>query len=104
MSTEAIESAVGTEVVFLPANEPSSGDSRAQLQLRRMEDGRLALLAYTSLELLVAGCGPRQAWIAAPVDDLETLMPLAGFEVIALDVDLPEDWRVAAGPRASEGV
>nr|WP_297537470.1 SAV_915 family protein [Amycolatopsis sp.] len=46
-----------------------------------MEDGRMAALAYSTLELLVAGCGPDQAWIAAPVEELENLKPLAGFDV-----------------------
>lgn len=94
MTTEAIESAVGAEVVFVPADVANTSNT-AQLQLRHMEDGRLAILAYTSLELLVAGCGSAQPWVAVPVGELETLKPMAGFDVIALDVDLPPDWRVA---------
>lgn len=101
MTTAALDSAAGTELVFVPADVPSGPDSGAQLQLRHMEDGRLAVLAYTSLELLVAGCGPRQSWIAAPVEELETLQSLAGFDVIAVNVELPQAWRVAAGPNDS---
>jgi hypothetical protein len=59
-----------------------------------MQDGRLAVLAYTSLDLLVAGCGQHQGWMSAPAEQLTALQPLAGFDVIALDVELPDDWRV----------
>lgn len=93
-TTEAIEASVGGGVVFVPADAARAGDTQVRLQLRRMEDGRMVALAYSTLELLVAGCGPDQAWIAAPVEELENLKPLAGFDVIALDVELPPDWRV----------
>jgi hypothetical protein len=66
-----------------------------------MEDGRRAVLAYTLLELLVAGCGPNQAWIAVPVEELEHLQLLVGFDVIALNVEPPEDWRVGVGGTAT---
>lgn len=103
MTTEAIESAAGVDVVFVPAERPSDGDSQVRLQLRSMEDGRMAVLAYTSLELLVAGCGPQQAWVAAPTEELENLKSLAGFDVIALNVDLPDDWRVSGEHSDVEG-
>ncbi len=81
-------------MVFVPAEPIPVGTQQAKLQLRRMQDGRLAVLAFTSLDLLVAGCGPHQGWMAAPVEQLENLQPLVGFDVIALNVDLPDDWRV----------
>lgn len=86
-----------SEMVFIPTNAVDSIKGRAELQLREMKDGRMAVLVYTSLDLLVAGCGAQQPWIASPVDELESLQPLAGFDVIAVNVGLPDGWRVAAG-------
>jgi hypothetical protein len=81
-------------MVFVPTEPMSQGSTQARLQMRRMQDGRLAVLAYTSLDLLVAGCGPHQGWMAAPAEQLTVLQPLAGFDVIALNVELPDDSRV----------
>jgi hypothetical protein len=81
-------------MVFIPTEPMPAGARQAKVQLRRMQDGRLAALAYTSLDLLVAGCGPHQGWMAAPAKQLTALQPLAGFDVIALDIELPDDWRV----------
>ncbi|MGB6163217.1 MAG: SAV_915 family protein [Pseudonocardiaceae bacterium] len=83
------------EWVYLPSR-PVSGDSgRAELELRRRQDGQLALLAYTSLELLVAGCGAQQPWIAIPVVELEQAQRSAQFDLIALNVLLPPEMRSA---------
>lgn len=60
-------------------------------------------MAYTSVELLVAGCGEQQPWIAAPVEKLESLRGIVEFDVIALDVQMPEDMRVGADGRAASG-
>jgi hypothetical protein len=79
--------------VFIPT-EPVVEGQPVTPQLRSMDDGGTALLAYTSLHLLVAGCGPQQAWISAPVEQLETLQSLVGFDVVAVDVELSEDMRV----------
>lgn len=92
--TEPVEAVDQAELVFVPTEPVQPGAGQAQLQLRQMEDGRKALLAYTSLALLVAGCGSQQAWIAAPIDELENLQLLTGFDVVALNVDLPGDMRV----------
>lgn len=88
------------DMVFVPSEPVDARTGQARLQLRRVRDGRLALLAYTSLDLLVAGCGESQGWIAAPVEQLEQLQPMAGFDVIALDVDLPDDWRLDSAGHA----
>ena len=88
------------DMVFVPSEPIDARTGQARLQLRRIRDGRLAVLAYTSLDLLVAGCGESQGWVAAPVEQLEKLQSLAGFDVIALDVDLPDDWRVDSAGHA----
>ncbi|MGH3771069.1 MAG: hypothetical protein ACRDRW_06700 [Pseudonocardiaceae bacterium] len=52
----------GLEWVYIPAQTVTEGANRAELELRRRRDGGTALLAYTSLELLVAGCGRVTIW------------------------------------------
>ncbi|MGH3513618.1 MAG: SAV_915 family protein [Pseudonocardiaceae bacterium] len=80
------------EWVYIPSH--SVGDSgRAELELRRMQDGRMALLAYTCMELLVAGCGEQQPWVAIPVPELVQAQLSAKFDVIAIDVLLPPEMR-----------
>jgi len=85
----------GMEWVYVPSQPVSGGSGRAELELRRRQDGQLALLAYTSLELLVAGCGEQQPWIAVPVAELEQAQCSAKFDLIALNVLLPPEMRSA---------
>lgn len=83
----------GLEWVYIPAQPVSSG--RAELELRRRQDEQLVLLAYTSLELLVTGCGEQQPWIAVPVPELAQAQRSAKFDLIAVNVLLPPEMRSA---------
>ncbi|MGH3720727.1 MAG: SAV_915 family protein [Pseudonocardiaceae bacterium] len=83
----------GLEWVYIPAQVMAGVGDRAELELRRMRDGGVALLAYTSLELLVVGCGERQPWIAIPVPELEQAQHSARFDLIAVNVLLPPEMR-----------
>ncbi len=92
----AADAGVDPDRVFLPT-QGLAEDGQARLPLFPLGDGRLAALAYRSLELLLAGCGRGQAWLAVPVEDLEGMREQAGFDAIALDVELPDDWRPSSG-------
>ncbi|GAB3490690.1 SAV_915 family protein [Amycolatopsis cihanbeyliensis] len=81
------------ELVYLPTQRVEAGDPAASLELRRTEDGRTALVAYSSQELLVAGCGASQPWIAVPAHKLERLYDTGAFDFLALNVELTEDMR-----------
>ncbi|WP_216212500.1 SAV_915 family protein [Amycolatopsis aidingensis] len=81
------------ELVYLPTQRVRHGEPAANLELRRTEDGRTALLGYTSMELLVQGCGPDQPWIAVPAHKLERLYDAGAFDLLALNVELTEDMR-----------
>lgn len=64
-------------------------DVEAVLELRRTVDGGLGLLAYTSLDLLVAGCGPAQPWVAVPVERVSEVAGLSGADTVVWDAGPP---------------
>lgn len=65
----------------------------AALELRRTPRGDLLVFAYTSLDLLVAACGPGQPWTRLTVAELERVADTAGVTLIALDALLPDGHR-----------
>ena len=81
-------------VVYVPCEAPSSGGTDITLELRRMADGRTALLTYSALDRLVSCCGPNQPWIVLPTASLDQVG--ATFDVILLDVAIPEELRRGA--------
>ncbi|MGH3914375.1 MAG: SAV_915 family protein [Pseudonocardiaceae bacterium] len=78
--------------VFVPAR-PGTASSGAILEVRELTDGRLAMAVYSSMERLIACCGMCQPWIAFGADQLPELQRGGGFDVVVLDVDVPEDLR-----------
>ncbi|WP_407650865.1 SAV_915 family protein [Actinoplanes lobatus] len=61
--------------------------------MHHTEDGRLALLVYSSLELLVDCCGTGQPWTQIPVTDLDRIQALTGFELVLIDARIPQQLR-----------
>jgi len=79
-------------VVYLPVND--AGDrSVYEVELRTTRDGRVALLAYTALDRLGHCCGPHQPWVLYPTDRLHELEQSQPYDVIYLDVPIPEGLR-----------
>lgn len=63
--------------------------------MRPTKDGRVALLAYTALDRLVTGCGPRRPAIAwAGTALYESVVPQATRE--AIDEGAKDIWSAAA--------
>lgn len=85
-------------VVYVPAHRYGEGDTETTLELRKLTDGTLVLLAYSSLDRLVESCGEFQPWVLVTAPQLEQLRPLTGFETVVLDAELPEELR--HGPEA----
>lgn len=81
------------QVAYLPSQRLRAEDVEAVLELRRTVDGELGLLAYSTSDLLVAGCGPGQPWIAVPLDRVGDLVGLSGADVVVWDAGLPEGSR-----------
>ena len=76
---------------------PSTGASNtrgAEIELRQMRDGRVALLAYTALDRLARCLGPNQPWVLYPTENLDQLEAVQSYDVIYLDTPVPRNlWH-----------
>jgi hypothetical protein len=68
-------------------------DEVLRVDLRPTRDGRLALLVYSALDRLVDCCGEGQPWVVMPTTNLEKVRVETGFELILLDVVIPDEFR-----------
>ncbi|MFC0112853.1 SAV_915 family protein [Kibdelosporangium aridum] len=80
-------------VVYLPVAEKVTDASQARVELRRTKDGRMALLAYSALDRLYTCCGRQQPWIVMPTAALDELQRAHPFQLLLLDIVIPEDKR-----------
>lgn len=86
-------------VLYLPVR-PGSTEEEPEVEMRRLADGRVALLVYTALDRLAACCGPHQPWVLYRTDQLGVLAEQSPYDVVAMDQPLPrEAWhgQAAAG-------
>lgn len=79
-------------VVYLPCRAPIPG-ADPTVEMRRLEDGRVALLLYTALDRLARCCGEHQAWALYRTEDLDALRRDTPFDVVMIDQELPDDLR-----------
>jgi hypothetical protein len=87
----------GEPVAYVPSRRGSLRDEQVTLELRHTVDGRVALLAYSALDLLVTGCGESQPWVAVPAERIDELRRLSGAETVLWDVALLPDQRRVVG-------
>ena len=92
--TADIERPVVPPMLYVPCEVPQQGADDVSLDFRRMRDGRLALFAYTALDRLVRCCGAQQPWVLMPTAKLDTVAEYQPYDVILLDIDIPENNRV----------
>lgn len=84
LGSEMIEGDDAPDELFTPTARPvTEGD--ITLVLRHLEDGNLAMLVYSSLELLTAGCGEGQPWMGFRAHALHDLQHAAGASVVLWD-------------------
>lgn len=94
-------------MLYLPTT--GRGDGRfAEIEMRRMNDGRTALLAYTAMDRLMDLCGAAQPWVLMETARLGELEQTQPYDVIFLDMELPAEVRHPdpadeTGPTADEG-
>jgi hypothetical protein len=86
--------------LFVPARRPLGPDEAIRPELRRLTDGRLAMLAYTSLPALVDACGEHQTWVSFPADDLSRLDEDGAFDTVAINLPVPPELRTT--PEAND--
>jgi len=77
-------------VLYLPC-EAGADEEAARIQLRRLEDGRVALFAYTALDRLGRCCGPRQPWVLYKTETLDALAAEHPFDLVVFDHEVPEE-------------
>ena len=77
--------------VFVPSRRVSIGDGEVSLEFRQLADGRTAMLAFSSLERLIVGCGRSQPWVSIRADRLPELRE--HFDLLLVDTELPEGLR-----------
>jgi hypothetical protein len=85
-------------LVYVPCS-PEQTAAEFTVDLRRTQDGRLALLVYSAMDRLITHCGPGQPWTVILTRDLEQLRQTSGFELILLDLDVPPEQRRTVGSR-----
>ncbi|WP_158714543.1 SAV_915 family protein [Amycolatopsis sp. La24] len=85
--------------LYVPSRPVRAGQQIVELELQPARNGRPVLLAYTSPELLAAGCGPYQPWVAINGDELEAVADEAGAHGVLLNPVLAEESRHAAPVR-----
>jgi hypothetical protein len=81
------------ELAFLPSERVHRGDMEAAVEFRRTEDGRLVVLAYTSVRALVEACGEKQPWVATPSAHLEQICTESGADAVLWNIALPAEQR-----------
>lgn len=83
-------------VLYVPARQ-EDGLAEVDLELSRLTDGRVAALAYTSLDRLVGACGAGQPWALMPSRQLMEMQAAGAFAVVALDPEVPAGLRKELG-------
>jgi hypothetical protein len=91
--SQAIETTAFPPVVYVPCSPFAMDDETLNVDLRPTRDGRLALLVYSALDRLVNCCGYEQPWVVMPTANLEKVRLETNFELILLDVLIPDEFR-----------
>jgi hypothetical protein len=84
-----------THVVYVPAHPITSrGRKDVGFEIRELETGEKAAVAFTSLPRLVEALGKSQPWLAMPMARLRDLMGSRGVAQVAVDPIVPaKAWR-----------
>ncbi len=80
-------------VVYVPCSPLNPEDEELSVDLRRTRDGKLALLVYSALDRLVTCCGEQQPWVVLATANLEKIREKTDFELILLDIEIPNEFR-----------
>lgn len=76
----------GPTVVFTPAHPVAGGETPSfALEPRRMADGISAVIAFSSVEALVAQLGRYQPWMGFSPEDLRRIAYANGIKRVYLD-------------------
>jgi hypothetical protein len=83
------------DILYVPAHPITTGGRKdVGFELRQLESGEKAAIAFTSLPRLVEALGNSQPWLAMPMARLRDLMGSRGVAQVAVDPTVPSGaWR-----------
>lgn len=87
-------------VVWTPTLAPMRGEESPEFVLRELEDGRLAMLVYSSPEEFAAGCGTRQPYVSIVAGAVQHFQQALGADVVLWDPVLDPALRQDGEPDA----
>lgn len=83
-------------VLYVPCVRPVTDPADLEVVYRTTRDGRTALLVYSALDRLHRCSGAQQPWFVLPTTELQKLYDVRPFDLVLLDLVVPEDQRLAA--------
>jgi hypothetical protein len=85
--------------LYVPCTRHVSDPDDLEVEYRTTRDGRSALLVYSALDRLHDGMGEGQPWFVLPTTKLQTLYDVQPFDLVLVDVLVPEDARTHGASR-----
>ncbi|WP_066912877.1 SAV_915 family protein [Millisia brevis] len=80
-------------VLYVPCVDHVGAIEDAQFSYRETRDGRLAFLAYTSLDRLHNGLGDEQPWVLMPLAAINAQYVHRPWDLTMLDLNVPRNRR-----------
>lgn len=83
-------------VLYIPCVRAVTDPGDLEVVYRTTRDGRTALLVYSALDRLHRCAGAEQPWFVLPTVELQKLWDVRPFDLVLLDLVVPEDQRIGA--------
>lgn len=77
-------------ILYVPCLRHVRSADDLEVEYRQTRDDRTALLVYSALDRLHRCLGENQPWFVLPTARLQTLYDVAPFDLVLLDVMVPE--------------
>lgn len=75
-------------MLWIPTAHAMRGEEIPPLALRELEDGQLVMLAYSSEEAFVEGCGAQQPYVTVMTEAIQAFQHAAGADGVLWDAVL----------------
>ncbi|WP_254900506.1 SAV_915 family protein [Rhodococcus sp. 1168] len=80
-------------VLYVPCVQQTHDATEASVRMRTTRDGRSAVLVYSALDRLHTCVGTDVPWMVLPTERLAEVRDAAPFDLVLLDVVVPEHER-----------
>ena len=85
-------------VLYVPCVDHVTDPDDLEVEYRTTADGREAILVYSALDRLHRCAGEHQPWFLMPTVKLDELYQVRPFDLVLLDVVVPEEHRRGGTP------